>query len=299
MPGEHHTRILFRSAAAYVADNRCRPRGRHRGGEERSGGSSVVFPRAGMFVRHVAGQDVIADANRVLFFNHHEPYHVSHPTGSGDDCTVLSIPNAALADVIRPFDPGSADRGQARFPFSDAPSETGAFREQASLVAALRKSSPEPLEVEERVSTLIARAVAAAFSVRGVRPRRQRGDTFAAHRALVFDARNFLHRHAYTAFTLGDAAGAVHCSTFHLARLFRRHTGLSIHRYVLRLRLRESLQRLADGAEDLTALALQLGFASHAHFTDAFRREFGSPPSQLRSALTDAALQQMSKIAEA
>ena len=43
-----------------------------------------------------------------------------------------------------------------------------------------------------------------------------------------------------------------------------------------------ALERLAVGADDLTTLALELGFSSHSHFTDAFRREFGRPPSAAR-----------------
>jgi AraC-like DNA-binding protein len=33
------------------------------------------------------------------------------------------------------------------------------------------------------------------------------------------------------------------------------------------------------------ALALELGFSSHSHFTDAFRREFGKAPSEIRKIL--------------
>jgi AraC-like DNA-binding protein len=74
--------------------------------------------------------------------------------------------------------------------------------------------------------------------------------------------------------SLSELARAVFSSPFHLARVFRRETGTSLHGYQTRLRLSVALERLADGASDLTTLALDLGFASHAHFTDAFRRGF-------------------------
>jgi AraC-like DNA-binding protein len=82
--------------------------------------------------------------------------------------------------------------------------------------------------------------------------------------------------------TLGDVARAVHSSPYHLARVFQQQNGVPIHRYLTRLRLRASLERLQDGAGDLTALALGLGFSSHSHFSDAFRREFGCTPSAVR-----------------
>jgi AraC-like DNA-binding protein len=45
------------------------------------------------------------------------------------------------------------------------------------------------------------------------------------------------------------------------------------------------MERLAEGASDLTAVALGLGFASHSHFSSAFRREFALPPSVFRREL--------------
>src|SRR5262249_18771934 len=93
---------------------------------------------------------------------------------------------------------------------------------------------------------------------------------------------------------LDDVARAVHTSPFHLARLFGERTGLPVHRYLTQLRLRAALDRLAGGASDLTALALDLGFSSHSHFADAFRREFGRTPSDVRK-IAGRTLAEMSK----
>jgi AraC-like DNA-binding protein len=82
--------------------------------------------------------------------------------------------------------------------------------------------------------------------------------------------------------TLDDISRLVHCSAFHLARIFRRETGLSIHQYRHRLRLHTALDRIHAGANDLTGLALDLGFSSHSHFTEAFHRAFGLSPSACR-----------------
>jgi AraC-like DNA-binding protein len=74
--------------------------------------------------------------------------------------------------------------------------------------------------------------------------------------------------------TLDGIARVVYMSPFYLARVFQQRTGMPVHRYLTRLRLRASLERLAEGVNNLTALALELGFSSHSHFADAFRREF-------------------------
>jgi AraC-like DNA-binding protein len=59
---------------------------------------------------------------------------------------------------------------------------------------------------------------------------------------------------------------------------------MTIHQYLLQLRLREGAAAVLEGERDLTALGLRLGFSHHSHFTEAFRRAFGVPPSRLRSA---------------
>jgi AraC-like DNA-binding protein len=39
---------------------------------------------------------------------------------------------------------------------------------------------------------------------------------------------------------------------------------------------------VAEGARDLTELALDLGYADHSHFTN-FRHDWGLPPSRFRA----------------
>ena len=80
---------------------------------------------------------------------------------------------------------------------------------------------------------------------------------------------------------MSSPAGCI-TSAFHLARVFRSETGFSVHGFRQALRLRSALDRLSAHRDDLTALALELGFSSHSHFSERFRNEFGVPPSQVR-----------------
>jgi AraC-like DNA-binding protein len=86
--------------------------------------------------------------------------------------------------------------------------------------------------------------------------------------------------------TLPALAREVAASPFHLARTFRAEAGVPVHQYLLRLRLNLALDRLADEpSTPLSTLALDLGFASHAHLTVTFRRVFGLAPSEARARL--------------
>ena len=76
---------------------------------------------------------------------------------------------------------------------------------------------------------------------------------------------------------------AVSLSPFTLCRAFRARTGQTLTRYRDEVGLRLALDRLRDPAVDLTDLALDLGYASHSHFTARFRRRFGIVPSAARA----------------
>ena len=79
-----------------------------------------------------------------------------------------------------------------------------------------------------------------------------------------------------------DIAASLGVSRFQLSRIFRSQTGFSLLGYRNQLRLRAALDRLADPSTRLHALADELGFANHSHFTAAFREAFGLRPSELR-----------------
>ena len=72
---------------------------------------------------------------------------------------------------------------------------------------------------------------------------------------------------------------------FHLAGVFKSRTGVSLHAYRNQLRLRAALERMHNRGVDLVEIALDLGFSSHSHFTETFRRHFGATPSLIRESL--------------
>src|SRR6185312_9723361 len=58
-----------------------------------------------------------------------------------------------------------------------------------------------------------------------------------------------------------------------------------MHQYLLQVRMAVALDRLSAGATDLSRLALDLGFATHSHFSAAFRQYFDVAPRVARAAL--------------
>jgi AraC-like DNA-binding protein len=94
-------------------------------------------------------------------------------------------------------------------------------------------------------------------------------------------AREVLVRRAPEGISLGEIARELGRSHYHVCRVFKAEAGIATHQYLHRVRIREALHRIGDGEEDLLALALDLGYSSHSHFTRFFHRLVGAPPSQV------------------
>ncbi len=296
--------MLYEGDILSATDVRCRPRDSCLGGEEAAATNEIVFPRRGCFVRHVGRRRTVADANSVLFFRKDEGYHVSHPVSGGDDCTCLTFAPDILADAFATFDPSVSDQPDDPFRATRTLSGTDAFVTLHHLRHAMgqhRCSAPgsSPLVVEEAAIRLLERIARVAAQSKSRPNGPVRAATIHAHLELTEAARVVLSERLGGTLTLSAIARRVHSSPFHLARVFRRTTGLSLHRYLTHLRLRAAIERLAGGESDLTSVALGLGFASHSHFSDAFRREFGLTPSAFRRHLGSKHVREMSTILKA
>jgi AraC family transcriptional regulator len=94
---------------------------------------------------------------------------------------------------------------------------------------------------------------------------------------------SLIQRHYSTNVPLGQLARAAACSPWHLSKVFRSSTGLTITQYRTQVRVAQALRRLHAGERSLAMLAVDLGFAHHSHFTAAFVRTMGAQPSAVRS----------------
>jgi AraC-like DNA-binding protein len=123
----------------------------------------------------------------------------------------------------------------------------------------------------------------------------KRKSTKADHAEKAEAAKSFLAARLSEPVLLTEVAREVGSSPFNFARIFQQQTGIPVHRYLTLLRLRVSLERLSDADEDLTTLALDLGFSSHSHFTSVFKDEFGVTPSEIRAKSKAKTLRELSK----
>ncbi|MEW6735286.1 MAG: AraC family transcriptional regulator [Acidobacteriota bacterium] len=290
--------MLYESSIVSVYDYRCRA---GRGGptvDEYSNINNIVLMRHGAFCKHFGRRSVTADVNQAVFFSKGSTYRISHPADCGDRGTIFAASPRLLKDIIYELDPSIQERPEQPFPFVLGPCAAGIFWRHRELVQRLEAAQSEPLEplwADVTALQLIADILEAAFAQQGLPRKRRRNGTDDDHIDRAEAAKTYLASRLCERITLDDVASAVYSSPFHLARVFHERTSMPLHRYLTQLRLRASLEQLTAGAKDLTELALELGFSSHSHFADVFRREFGHTPSDVRRNASQRTLCEMSK----
>ena len=274
MADELSIQTLLRSREMTLRDVVCRGMCRHRSAEECVSTTHLVFPYRGTYVRHVGQDNAVADANQLMLFNEAEGYRISHPISGGDASLSLALDAGLLQELV----PKRYQR-----PGSDV-----AFRVQRlridpraqALVSLLRhgltRAIAEPLQAETLVLTLVRRAL-------GERTSRPPGSTYGRRR-LVDRAKLAISSNPARRWKLAEIAAEVGVSPVYLTQSFQRVEGLPLYRYQLRCRLARALDLLHE-YDDLSALALDLGFSTHSHFTSAFRQLYGRTPAQLQRAL--------------
>jgi len=98
----------------------------------------------------------------------------------------------------------------------------------------------------------------------------------------VHEAEILLSKRFEEALSLATVARHLHASEYHLCRVFRRVTGRTLHHYRHQLRIRSSLERIADSPSTLTDIAVGLGFSSHSPFHPGFSARVRREPSRFR-----------------
>jgi AraC-like DNA-binding protein len=289
---------LFRSDLVAIHDVACRPNCHRCGGVECSHTASITFVRRGVFVRHRARREELADPTRVVFFRPDDPYRVSHPIEGGDDCTAIRFDPDVLREALAAHDLLDRQTREIRPVRADAPLSP---RSQAEF-RGLRKAAHdggEALAIEEAALCLLNDILRESSPRHRADGPERRESTRSAHAAAVQRVLEALAARPGERLSLAQLARLAFSSRFHLARVFRSQTGLSIHEHQTRLRLSCVLERLADGADDLARLALDVGFSSHSHLTREFARHVGCTPSDFRRRLSTPLLRQTSTILQA
>lgn len=231
----------------------------------------IALPLRGCFLWHDRDGDVLAGPNHVLFVPAGREFRIAHPVEA--DLSLIIIPRRVEIDRIA-RSCGVDPEVPSYRTISGAAQLSG-----RSLIWAAQRGGND-LDLEELALAFLAH----------LRP--SRTDRFGlfdqSTRRTLTRSKEYLHANMAQPISLGDVAAAVGVNAVYLTNLFKAREGVSLHRYLLRLRLAAGLEALPETA-DLSGLAHDLGFSSHAHLSSAFKARFSHSPSRLRHLVAKAA----------
>jgi AraC-like DNA-binding protein len=93
---------------------------------------------------------------------------------------------------------------------------------------------------------------------------------------------DYIQQHFAESISVEELARACNLSVSALERRFKKHLKTTPQQYIKEVRLENGKRLLLDTDKPIGTIALETGFADHSHFTRAFSKHFGQPPSHLR-----------------
>lgn len=234
-----------------------------------------IFTRRGSFAVHVGNRVCFARPGAAVLVRGGVDYRISHPDRESCDCCTDVWIDEATLDAL----------GLAAAPVCREFAHDLRFQQaHVELLLGLCKAAGTPEEAEEVLFDALG------CLLDGGRTARPRSAGTLRRLARVQEA---IIGHAGENLAVDQLAALANCSPYHLCRLFRSATGQSLRQYRLQQRLGTALGCLADGEDDLAALACDLGFSSHSHMSAAFRQQFGRSPRELREAMSQSDLRRV------
>jgi AraC-like DNA-binding protein len=236
----------------------------------------INLHRRGWHVRSVARQRYFIDPLHHSLWPADSGFRLSDNTEHPQAATLLFVTHVLLEESLAA---SAGGRSAALRRIRSSPAHWRSSEVTAYHARLLATRPDDRLALEENALALIRRVVAEAAGASEAR-----STAPSARRVAAIDtARSYILSRYRESLSLSEIAAACGMAPSTLCESFPQVAGVPVWRYVQRLRLQDAALALAEGVENLSALALDLGFSSHSHFAQAFRAQFGRTPSQFRA----------------
>ena len=228
--------------------------------------ANVVFPERPVTIRRSSTGSQLGDRNWAVLYEPGQRYERALVDPDGDECTFVELTPSTYADLLR-----SASTAPQAFAAGRVLVDDRTWLAYQECLAAA-ESGADPRDVERRLRTVLVATLGSQPAARSAAPDPR-----------VHEACRLLATRLDERLTLSAVADAVGLSTYHFCRLFRAATGLTVHAYRQRLRLRQAFATCASiPGQKLSDVAMSTGYASHSHMTTDFRQWLSMSPSTVR-----------------
>lgn len=237
---------------------------------------TLVFPRSSVLIESENKAPFLSDVTRVNLYDGKHQYRRACVANNDDICDWFEFDLSLFNDLSQWQD---SEELLLKFTQNSVNSDYSILVKERLLFKSLNDDNAGPLAIEEAALDLLRHIVL------GNKPKPETLDkkTTAKHKAISQALCVLLQQKLGENLLLGELAGLLNTSSYHLCRIFRYQTGMSIHQYRTQLRLKQALSLLVE-LKDISQVALELGFSSHSHFSTAFYKAYSlSPRDYLQS----------------
>lgn len=241
----------------------------------------VVFPRTAVRLRYAGSREFVADPTISTIYNRGQEYTRGELSAEGDRCEWFGVSPAVALEIAGRLDTRAYDNPDRPFAREWTAVDSTLYLAQRTLFTRLARGGCDPLEAEQSIVEIVAAVLKRAYATECIAHRPRADD---AHRDLAQRARAILLATVNDRVTLAMLSSRLGVSGFHLCRVFREQTGMTLHEYRTELKLRRALEMLPK-SNNFSRVAFDLGFSSHSHFSDTVRRRFGCTPRAIRRSL--------------
>jgi AraC family transcriptional regulator len=234
-------------------------------------GHHIVFPTTRVGICVMSEDPFLTGPNHVVLCNPGDQYKRQSAAVVGDWSIFMIVKPERLLEHagLSKFVEG----GSLRFASRMVPLTPRAHLARWALIRYLAlEPDPDPGLVDEACCFILDRVLDAA----------EECPSTSVRRPVVDEAMALLLRSFAEPLTLDRIAKELYVSLFHLARLFKAETSYTLHGYITQLRLRRALDLLTDPHLEVRDVGARVGFSTHSHFSESFRRSFGVTPSFVR-----------------
>lgn len=196
-----------------------------------------------------------------------------------DDSVLMGIINAATSSEPFLFPQGEPCCPLQPFPpAKTSTAGTAKVRRYCENLVMSYKTAPDIRPLEKRALLLLL--------FEAWHDRWHRANSVAplpeGQRRVLDQAEGYLRQHFINPPSTSQLAHEAGLSTDYFARLFKLHTGQSVHGFVLDLRLNRAYELLIENRLSVGEVADKVGFEDAFYFSRLFTRRFGVAPSVLR-----------------
>ena len=100
---------------------------------------------------------------------------------------------------------------------------------------------------------------------------------------LISQSLNYINQHYHTIQSLDEIASQLFITKYHLCRIFKQATSMTVNQYIMSLRMKHARELLISTSKSAAQISNECGFGSPVYFAQCFKKQFSMTPMSYRA----------------